>query len=95
MSSNLEIIELNKFYHNLLQDIKSVQLSEEEGGTLEQIFTWTALDLLADGGETENARVAYDERALGTKSQHKINAYAIADNYETIDFLFGFRIIWG
>jgi len=34
-----------------------------------------AVDLLAEAGETENVRVAYDEKALGTKNQHKINAY--------------------
>lgn len=83
--SNLESGELVKFYNTLQQDIKSSQLSEEEGGTLEQMFTQWAVDLLAESGETENARVAYDEKALGTKNQHKINAYSISDNYETID----------
>ena len=29
--------------------------------------------------------VAYDEKVLKSGIQHKINAYAIADNYETID----------
>lgn len=77
--------ELDKFHKELLQDIKATQLSEEEGGTLEQIFTQTAIDLLADAGETENVRVAYDEGQLGTKNQHKINAYAEPDNYETLD----------
>ena len=33
----------------------------------------------------ENARDAYDEGQLGTKNQHKINAYAEPDNYETVD----------
>ena len=33
----------------------------------------------------KNARVAHDEKSLGTKNQHKINAYSISDNYETID----------
>lgn len=85
MSNNLEHNELQKFYHSLLQDLKYLQLSEEEGGNLEQIFTRTALDLLSEAGETENARDAYDEGQLGTKNQHKINAYAEPDNYETID----------
>jgi hypothetical protein len=62
-----------------------MQLAEEEGGNLEQIFTRTALDILTEAGETENAREAYDEGQLGTKNQHKINAYAEPDNYETID----------
>jgi hypothetical protein len=85
MSTGVESLELNKFYHALTQDLRTTQLSEEEGGNLEEIFTQWAVDLLASAGETENARVAYDEKALGTKNQHKINGYSIADNYETID----------
>ena len=77
--------ELNKFYQSLIQDLKSEQLTGEEGGILEQLFSQTAIDLIAEAGETENARVAHDEKALGTKNQHKINAYSISDNYETID----------
>ena len=85
MSSNIEHTELQKFYQSLTQDIRSLQLSEDDGGNQEQIFTRTALDLLSDAGETENARDAYDEGQLGTKNQHKINAYAEPDNYETVD----------
>lgn len=85
MSNTIENFELDKFCKSVATDIMSIQLSEEEGGNLEQIFTQVAIDLLAEAGETENARVAYDEKALGTKNQHKINAYSIADNYETID----------
>lgn len=85
MSNRSEYTELLKFHESVLQEIRSLQLSEEEGGNLEQIFTRTALDLLTDAGETENAREAYDEGQLGTKNQHKINAYAEPDNYETID----------
>jgi hypothetical protein len=85
MSNSPEQNELYTFYHSLRQDIISIQISEEEGGNQEQIFTRIALDLLSDAGETENARDAYDEGQLGTKNQHKINAYAEPDNYETID----------
>lgn len=85
MSDSIEDTELKRFYQSLIQDLKSTQVSEEEGGILEQIFTQTAVDLLADAGETENVRVAHDEGNLGTKNQHKINAYAEPDNYETID----------
>jgi hypothetical protein len=80
----MENNELKKFYVNLQQDIRSEQLSEEEGGTLEQLFTQAAVNLLSDTGETENARVAYHE-SLIPKKKHKINAYAISDNYETLD----------
>ena len=43
------------------------------------------LDLLSEAGETENTTVAYDEKDFGTKKTHKINGYAISDNYETVD----------
>lgn len=85
MIDSIESTELQKFYNSLLQDLKSTQVSGEEGGILEHIFTQTALDLLEDAGETENSRVAHDGKSLGTKNQHKINAYSIADNYETIE----------
>lgn len=85
MSDQLDHNELLNFHQSILQDIRSLQLSEEEGGNLEQIFTRAALDILTDAGETENAREAYDEGQLGTKNQHKVNAYAEPDNYETID----------
>jgi hypothetical protein len=80
----MENNELNKFYLNLQQDIRSEQLSEEEGGTLEQLFTQAAVNLLSDTGETENARIAYHESII-PRNRHKINAYAISDNYETLD----------
>lgn len=85
MSDSIDNSEISKFYQTLLQDLKTTQVSEEEGGILEQIFTQTAVDLLVDAGETENTRVAHDEGQLGTKNQHKINGYAEPDNYETID----------
>lgn len=85
MSTMNENAELLRFYTALLQDLKTEQVTLEEGGTLEQLFTQWATDLLADSGETENVRIAYDEKAIGTKNQHKLNAYSISDNYETID----------
>lgn len=77
--------ELVRFRRELLQDISAIQLSEEEGGSAEQIFTRIACDLLIDAGETENVRVAYDEGQLRTRNQHKINGYGEPDNYETLD----------
>lgn len=77
--------EIDKFYTSLMQDVRARQLSSEDGDTQEQTFTRIALELLADSGETENADVAFDEKNLGTRKQHKINGYAIADNYETVD----------
>lgn len=66
--------EISKYYQSLIQDIVSLQAGNEDGDTQEQIFTRIVVDMLAEAGETENAAIAYDEKALGTKNQHKINA---------------------
>lgn len=77
--------ELQKFYSELLQEIVTEQMASDEGTTREQVFTRLALDLLADAGETENFRLTYDEKLSKRGIEHKINAHAIADNYETLD----------
>lgn len=77
--------ELLKFYQSLNQDIKAIQLSEDEGGNSEQVFTQIALDNLAEAGETENVILAFDKKDIGSKNQHQINAYSSSDNFETID----------
>ena len=77
--------EINKYYTSLLQDIRAMQDTAEDGANQEQLFTQIALEMLAEAGETENATPAYDEKELGTKGQHKINGYAMSDNYETVD----------
>lgn len=63
--------EIEKYYSSLYQDIRSMQDSSDEGASQEQLFTQIALDLLLEGGETENVYLAYDEKSLGTKNQHK------------------------
>ncbi len=78
-------LELNKFYISLMQDISAIQISDEEGAISEQIFTQQAVNLLASAGESENVFIRYDEKGLGTSKQHKINAYAVSENYETVD----------
>lgn len=77
--------EIEKFYNSFKKEISSLQLAEENGEFQEQSFTRICLDMLTQANETENAVVAYDEKALGTKKQHKINGYAISDNCDTID----------
>jgi len=81
----MENKELIKYYQSLNQDIRATQLSEEDGGNSEQIFTQIAINNLADAGETENANIAFDKKGIGTRNQHQINAFAISDNYETLD----------
>lgn len=85
MSASIENIELNKFYSSLMLDIAATQSTDDEGAISEQVFTQCAVDLLVSGGESENVVVKYDEKGLGTPKQHKINAYAISENYETAD----------
>lgn len=85
MEESFDSDELQNFYKNLIEDLKSIQISEEEGGFLEQIFTQNAVELLEESGETENVIIAYDEKSLGKRNQHKINAYSLSDNNETID----------
>ena len=77
--------ETEKYYQSLMQDIIAMQAGNEDGDTQEQTFTRLAVDILADAGETENADIAYDEKDTGRKGQHKINAFAVSENYETID----------
>jgi len=77
--------DIKKYYQQLCQEITSRQLANEEGDSREQTFTRFFLDLLSEAGETENTTVAYDEKDFGTKKAHKINGYAISDNYETVD----------
>lgn len=85
MSLSIENIELNKFYSSLMQDIAATQSTDDEGAISEQVFTQYTVDLLTSVGESENVVVKYDEKGLGTPKQHKINAYAISENYETVD----------
>lgn len=77
--------ELNKFYQSLMQDVAAMQSGDEDGDTQEQVFTRICEDMLSEAGETENTSLAYDERDFGKKGQHKINGYAISDNYENVD----------
>lgn len=78
--------EIEKYYQSFMRDITAMhESSGEEGSSSQQVFTQIAVDILADAGETGNVVVAYDEKDLQKKGQHRINAYAISDNYETVD----------
>ncbi len=66
-----------------MQEILATQIMS--GGIKEQIFTQFAADLLVYAGETENVRVAHDEKMSKRGIEHKINGYALPDNYETLD----------
>ena len=77
--------EIEKFYNSLKNEITSLQFAEENGEFQEQSFTRICMDMLTQAKETDNAVIAFDEKALGTKNQHKINGYAINEKCDTID----------
>ena len=87
--------ELIKFYQSLMQEVIAMQSGDEDGDTQEQVFTRICQEMLAEAGETEDTHLAYDERDFGRKGQHKINGYAISENYENVDLfisLYSFKI---
>lgn len=77
--------EIEKFYISFKNEVNTLQSSAENGDSQEQAFTRVCLDKLSEVNETYNAVVAYDEKGLGTKGQHKINGYSISENCDTID----------
>ena len=81
----LENREIDKYYVELQEDINAQLVTNEDGATPEQIFTESALTLLDEAGETENFRVCYDEKISKRGVEHKINGYALHENYETLD----------
>jgi hypothetical protein len=81
----LENIELQKFLTSLQEEVKAIFKTAEEGTTPEEVFTDFALSMLSDSGETENYRLCYDEKVSKRGIEHKINAYALSENYETLD----------
>lgn len=85
MGDNIQNKEINKFFKSIQEDINSALISEEDGANPEQLFAENALSILADVGETENYRISYDEKPSKRGIEHKINAYALYENYETLD----------
>jgi hypothetical protein len=81
----MENKELLKFFTDIQEEVKTSLISQEDGSNPEQLFTDYVLALLADAGETENYRICYDEKISKRGVEHKINAYALYENYETLD----------
>lgn len=76
---------IDKFYLYLQEEVAVRQAASEEGDSQEQAFTRIATEMLSESGEVEGVTVAYDEKEIGKKGQHKVNGYAMSDDYETID----------
>lgn len=82
---SMENKERNNFYKDIQEEVKSSLISNEDGSNPEQIFTDYVLAILAETGETENYRVCYDEKISKRGVEHKLNAYSLYENYETLD----------
>ena len=81
----IENRELKNCYKDIQEEIKSILVSEEDGGSPEQLFTEFVLSALVENGETENYRVTYDEKISKRGVEHKVNGYALYENYESLD----------
>ncbi len=81
----MENKELQNFYSEIQEEINGTVIASEEGTNPEQVFTNIVLNYLSDAGETENSRVCYDEKITKRGVEHKINGYALYENYETLD----------
>ncbi len=79
--------ELLRFLSDLNQEVRTLAdiESEEEGASLEEKATEYLTGLLADAGETENARVCTSiKHNKARQIQHKINGYALSENLEEL-----------
>lgn len=77
--------DLKSYVYNLYQEVDGILNSLEEGGTPEGIFTEVCLGLLEEDEITESSLVCYEEKISKRGIEHKINAYALHENYETLD----------
>jgi hypothetical protein len=77
--------DVSAYCKEIFEEINAEFTSYADGATPEQVFTEHALQLLADAGETENYHVCYDEKQGKRGTDHKINAYSLYENYETLD----------
>jgi hypothetical protein len=85
MASPNDTSDLQKYYDNLRNEIRARLNASEEGSTQEQTFTQYAIDLLAEAGETENARECRDEKVDKRGYRiHQINGYSLSENLETV-----------
>lgn len=78
--------ELLKFAENFHQEVLAMVEIDEEGALQEEKFTELIMDYLSEAGETDSPIVCTDirEDKLGRRL-HKINGYALSENFETLD----------
>ena len=79
--------EILRFLADLNQEVRTLAdtESEEDGASLEEKATEYLTSLLADAGETENARVCTSiKHNKARQVQHKINGYALSEDLEEL-----------
>ena len=91
MAEITENLEIENFYNTIRQEVLAAVEMEETGGISEEKFTEIVISYLSEAGETENARECRDikEDKIGRKI-HKVNGYALSENYETLDLFVTF-----
>lgn len=79
-------IDLISFRNEILYEVNALANSGEDGGITEEKFTELIIDILTTAQQTENARECREirEDSIGRRL-HKINGYALSENYETLD----------
>lgn len=78
--------ELEQYVQELYHEVNSLAYSDEDGASKENKFTEHVMEILAEAGETDGARLCHYEKENKSESiQFKINGYAIEEGYETLD----------
>jgi hypothetical protein len=87
--------ELEQYIHEVFHEVQALVYSEGDGVLKEDKFTEFVLDSLADAGETEGPVICnYTKPNERGNIDFKVNAFAIRENYETLDlFITHFRDI--
>lgn len=67
-------------YREMMAEVRAIQESSENGESTEQAFTEYVAGFLAETADSVNTELAYHEKALGTKEQQKLNAFACSDS---------------
>lgn len=75
----------DNYYSKIHQEVTTKQLSNEDGGTREQLFTRYATDLLKLKAEVDTVSISYDEKSAKIQMPHKVNAFSFGNDMETLD----------
>jgi hypothetical protein len=78
--------ELEEFIEELHYEVDARTYAEGDGAFKEDVFTEYMLELLADSGDTEGQMICnYSKLNERGNLEVKVNAYALKENYETLD----------